>query len=603
MEASKAATPYQSGSEHATRSGSSSIAEVAPPAPTPPGSAFLFDRAQMERERLERLKRLRPDFAQASSSTHTRDDEDEEDARDTNPRSAKRQRVSPSSHAPHTNVLPSSRTASPASGTRTPTSVGKKDDSGDGLFFDGELRQTANKHVDAARDTRPVFRLTDILAPRDDIVFAIVSAYVINLPWFYSFFNRGTPVVIVTQDPAAGNETLKEVLPDWIKTTPFLRNGRGCQHMKVTFILFYRTSRLRMVISTANFIEYDWRDIENSVWLQDVPPRPSPIAHDSKANDFPMAFMRVLRGVNVAPALLTLTKNGHSNLPLKRIEELRMKWDFSKIKVALIPSLAGKHEGWPKVIQTGHTALMKALQDMGARTPKGKELVLECQGSSIGTYTTQWLNEFYVTARGESAESWLDQPRARRARLPFPLVKILFPTRKTVQDSALGEPGGGTMFCRRAQWQGANFPRELFHDSKSKRGRVLMHSKLILATFRDSAFAASSSGSSKRHDTPSTDVSDDEIVEVPPPPGNEDFVGWAYVGSHNFTPSAWGTLSGSAFNPTLNITNYELGVLVPLRSAEEVERVACWERPPPKYNLGRDEPWVSHAPLKGACWH
>lgn len=30
-------------------------------------------------------------------------------------------------------------------------------------------------------------------------------------------------------------------------------------------------------------------------------------------------------------------------------------------------------------------------------------------------------------------------------------------------------------------------------------------------------------------------------------------IGWAYVGSHNFTPSAWGTLSGSAFNPTLNV--------------------------------------------------
>jgi hypothetical protein len=29
--------------------------------------------------------------------------------------------------------------------------------------------------------------------------------------------------------------------------------------------------------------------------------------------------------------------------------------------------------------------------------------------------------------------------------------------------------------------------------------------------------------------------------------------GWAYVGSHNFTSSAWGTLSGSAFSPTLNV--------------------------------------------------
>jgi hypothetical protein len=33
----------------------------------------------------------------------------------------------------------------------------------------------------------------------------------------------------------------------------------------------------------------------------------------------------------------------------------------------------------------------------------------------------------------------------------------------------------------------------------------------------------------------------------------EPAAGWAYVGSHNFTPSAWGTLSGSSFNPILNV--------------------------------------------------
>ena len=38
--------------------------------------------------------------------------------------------------------------------------------------------------------------------------------------------------------------------------------------------------------------------------------------------------------------------------------------------------------------------------------------------------------------------------------------------------------GGGTMFFRRNQWEAAKFPRDLYHDSKSKRGKVLMHSKV-----------------------------------------------------------------------------------------------------------------------------
>lgn len=44
------------------------------------------------------------------------------------------------------------------------------------------------------------------------------------------------------------------------------------------------------------------------------------------------------------------------------------------------------------------------------------------------------------------------------------------------------------------------------------------------------------------------DESDDDIEVIEPA------AGWAYVGSHNFTPSAWGTLSGSAFNPVLNVS-------------------------------------------------
>jgi tyrosyl-DNA phosphodiesterase-1 len=57
----------------------------------------------------------------------------------------------------------------------------------------------------------------------------------------------------------------------------------------------------------------------------------------------------------------------------------------------------------------------------------------------MGTYTTQWLNEFHWSARGESAEDWLDKPKKSREKLPFPAIKIVFPTRATVQASAAGE--------------------------------------------------------------------------------------------------------------------------------------------------------------------
>ena len=92
--------------------------------------------------------------------------------------------------------------------------------------------------------------------------------------------------------------------------------------------VFYKTSRLRVVISTANLIDYDWRDIENvgcstflvlvlcineflqAVWLQDVPPRPMPIPHERKVmDDFPSIMQKILRAVNVHPALENMLAN------------------------------------------------------------------------------------------------------------------------------------------------------------------------------------------------------------------------------------------------------------------------------------------------------
>lgn len=72
---------------------------------------------------------------------------------------------------------------------------------------------------------------------------------------------------------------------------------------------------------------------------------------------------------------------------------------------------------------------------------------------------------------------------------------------------------------------------------------------MIIALTRDET-SPSNKGKGKNDfdsDTES-DTEDDDIVEI-----KEATVGWAYVGSHNFTPSAWGNLSGSSFNPILNV--------------------------------------------------
>ncbi|OSD00730.1 phospholipase D/nuclease [Trametes coccinea BRFM310] len=570
---------------------SKQAAETAP-GPVPfAATSFLSQRAQDERARLERLKRRRPDL---EPTTRPAQEDSDDEIVEIEPPSAKRQHISSSSRgvARRANAYASASSSNPIPGPSTASNSGLRranaspSNDGSGFFWDGELRQTANAHVEPRKDTRPLFRLTNILAPNAEIEFAIVSAFCWNYAWVYQMFSRNTPVIAVDHS-ATGDVSIKAILPNWVRTTPFLRNGFGCMHMKF-MLLFYKTGRLRVVVSTANLVDYDWRDIENSVWVQDVPKRAEPITTLAKSDkeDFPSTMVRVLHALNVAPALVNMLRNDHPNLPLQRLEDLRTHWDFSRVKAALVPSIAGKHEGWPKVILTGHTRLMKSLIDMGAATPQGKELVLECQGSSIGSYSSTWMNEFYRSARGESTQSWLDMPKGRRAKVPYPPVKILFPTTQYVRESVLGEAGGGTMFCRRKQWEATNFPRDLFHQSRSKRGRVLMHSKMILATFRDKRGTLDNQSRASTASQSQSSQEDDEYED------KDSLVGWLYMGSHNFTPSAWGTLSGSGFTPTLNVTNYELGIVIPLRTQAEVDKLTCWERLPPKYVLGRDEPWM-----------
>lgn len=70
---------------------------------------------------------------------------------------------------------------------------------------------------------------------KSQIELAIISTYALQLSWIYTFFSPSTPVVLVTQPAPSenGSATIKQVLPNWIRVTPFLRGGRGVMHMKV----------------------------------------------------------------------------------------------------------------------------------------------------------------------------------------------------------------------------------------------------------------------------------------------------------------------------------------------------------------------------------
>ena len=43
-----------------------------------------------------------------------------------------------------------------------------------------------------------------------------------------------TPVVMVNQPDGEGNSTVRHILPNWVRASPFLPYGRGAMHIKAS---------------------------------------------------------------------------------------------------------------------------------------------------------------------------------------------------------------------------------------------------------------------------------------------------------------------------------------------------------------------------------
>jgi tyrosyl-DNA phosphodiesterase-1 len=133
-------------------------------------SGFLSERAQLERERLARQKRLRGDTDDRNPSrgptpsTSTVDSEDyDSDDSDLNKPAAKRQHLATPRQGRTLQQSKSKRLANAISGPSRPSAGSSASTNQPQMFWRGEIRQTANMHVDPKKDTKPTFRLSEII--------------------------------------------------------------------------------------------------------------------------------------------------------------------------------------------------------------------------------------------------------------------------------------------------------------------------------------------------------------------------------------------------------------------------------------------------------
>jgi len=170
------------------------------------------------------------------------------------------------------------------------------------------------------------------------------------------------------------------------------------------------------------------------------------------------------------------------------------------------------------------------------------------QTSSIGAILRyNWFQEEFlpsVSAEKNRNPTMPEQISSKQEKsLPSSIVsstfRIVYPTTENVLSSTMD---GCTMVCLQEEhWYNKEIPRELLCElvpSNKNRSKILLHSKILFR--RIVGEVSSKKNASNSHSS---------TVQC----------GWCYIGSHNFSSSAWGRLqkNGSSFH----MANYELGVL------------------------------------------
>ena len=143
-------------------------------------NSFLSERAQLERERLARQKRLRAGTDDRNPSrgptpsTSTADSEDyESDDNDLGKPAAKRQHLATPRQSRTLQRSKSKQSANAIDGSSKPSAGPSANTNQSRMFWRGEIRQTANMHVDPKKDTEPTFRLSEIVGEVRPIVLSL----------------------------------------------------------------------------------------------------------------------------------------------------------------------------------------------------------------------------------------------------------------------------------------------------------------------------------------------------------------------------------------------------------------------------------------------
>lgn len=159
-------------------------------------------------------------------------------------------------------------------------------------FWDGAVKRVPNIYVPDEES----LSFGDLVGPRETLEKAVVSAYCMDASWVASHFPADSPLLLVM--PRAPGDNLPKMVPVPVKDNtlrvipPYGRDvpDPGVMHIKLMVRENLRSSRLfpgilteaprqlyfhadflRIIIPTANAVDFDWARIDNILYVHDFP--------------------------------------------------------------------------------------------------------------------------------------------------------------------------------------------------------------------------------------------------------------------------------------------------------------------------------------------
>lgn len=466
-------------------------------------------------------------------------------------------------------------------------------------FLDGVVKKTWAFGYERKDD----IKIEEVLK-RDHLSLAVLSSFQWDVEWLLSKLNtRTTQLYFVMQakDDATKRQYQRETA-SWKNLRlcfPSMEGQVNCMHSKL--ILLSYPTHLRVAVPTANLVPYDWGEtgvMENMLFLIDLPRLPD--NHQTPTTELTAFGKDLVYFLQAMGLEETVVQSVH-------------KFDFTRTKdLAFVHTIGGAHTEEQAWRRTGYCGLGRAVQQLGLETHKS--LNIDFVTSSVGSLNMDFLVTLYLAAQGDDGLTEYNWRNSKKARAKTTSddrkskdlhnrvmndvdtnLHIYFPTRDAVVNSKGGAPYGGTI-CFQSKWYDSpTFPRQLLRDCRSRRKGLLMHNKvcesLLMILLERCVFHEKPSffHTLKRplhhHKQPTahTNLNHPQILLVSPkettqlPTTSAASTAWAYVGSANCSESAWGKLSKDRLSkaPKLNCRNWECGVLIPMRLAQQdgIEKV------------------------------